>query len=74
VDLGEKCKLGQADSYQVCHKWLKDRKGRALSLDEIRTYCCVITALARTIVIQTQIDALYPAIKQPIIKTQVQVK
>ena len=31
--------------YQVCDKWLKDRKERRLELDDIRTYCrTVVTA------------------------------
>lgn len=47
--------------YQVCHKWLKDRKDRTLTLDEIRTYCRIVTALAQTINIQQAIDALSPA-------------
>jgi hypothetical protein len=46
--------------YQVCEKWLKDRKGRRLELDDIRTYCRIVTALARTIEIQQKVDALYP--------------
>jgi hypothetical protein len=43
--------------YQVCDKWLKDRKGRILSLDEIQTYCRIVTAIQKTIEIQTSIDA-----------------
>ncbi len=50
----------QVGGYQVCHKWLKDRQERQLSLEEIRTYCRVVTALARTIEIQEEIDARYP--------------
>jgi len=34
--------------YQVCQKWLKDRKGRALSYDDIRHYQKVVAALAET--------------------------
>ena len=34
----------QIGGYQVCSKWLKDRKGRILSLDDIRHYCKVVTA------------------------------
>jgi len=49
----------QIGGYQVCHKWLKDRKGRALSLHEIRTYCRIITALAKTIEIQEHIDKTF---------------
>jgi len=52
--------------YQVCHKWLKDRKNRdkGLSADEIRTYCYIATALAKTIEIQAQIDELYPRVEE----------
>ena len=48
--------------YQICEKWLKDRKGRTLNLDEIRTYFKIVTALANTIKIQKTIDTLYEAI------------
>ena len=46
--------------YQVCDKWLKDRKERRLDLDDIRTYCRVVTAIEHTIAIQEEIDSLYP--------------
>ncbi|MEJ5199212.1 MAG: type ISP restriction/modification enzyme, partial [Anaerolineae bacterium] len=51
----------QVGGYQVCHKWLKDRAERVLSLDEVRTYCRIVTALARTIEVQGEIDVLYAA-------------
>jgi len=41
-------------------KWLKDRKGRFLTLDETITYCKIATALSKTIEIQKEIDMLYP--------------
>ncbi len=50
----------QIGGYQVCEKWLKDRKERRLELDDIRTYCRIVTALGRTIELQGQIDAVYP--------------
>ncbi len=50
--------------YQVCEKWLKDRKGRRLELDDIRTYCRMVTALGRTLEIQQEIDTLYPGIEE----------
>lgn len=50
--------------YQVCDKWLKDRKGRTLSLDDIRHYCKVVTAIEETIKIQKEIDRLYPEIEK----------
>ena len=50
--------------YQVCEKWLKDRRERRLELDDIRTYCLIVTALKLTIDIQEEIDALYPEIEK----------
>ena len=35
--------------YQVCEKWLKDRKGRTLSKDDIAHYQKIVVALAETI-------------------------
>ncbi|MDQ1335715.1 MAG: hypothetical protein QG552_2665, partial [Thermodesulfobacteriota bacterium] len=53
--------------YQVCEKWLKDRQERRLDLDDIRTYCRIVTALKLTIGIQEEINALYSDIeKEPI--------
>lgn len=46
----------QIGGYQVCDKWLKDRKGRTLSVEEIRTYCKIVTALSKTIALQNEID------------------
>ena len=45
--------------YQVCNKWLKDRKERILSISEVKTYCKIVTALERTIKIQSKIDKIY---------------
>jgi predicted helicase len=53
----------QIGGYQVCEKWLKDRKGRLLSLDEIQQYCKIVTALSMTIAIQQEIDEIYPEIE-----------
>jgi hypothetical protein len=50
--------------YQVCEKWLKDRQERRLTVDDIRTYCRIVTALGRTLVIQTEIDALYLGVEK----------
>jgi predicted helicase len=49
----------QIGGYQVCEKWLKDRRERRLELDDIRTYCRIVTALQHTIAIQGEIDAIY---------------
>lgn len=42
--------------YQICERWLKDRKGRILSKDEITHYQKIIVALAETIRLMTEID------------------
>ena len=42
--------------YQVCHKWLKDRKGRTLSKDDIDHYQRIVIALNETIRIMGEID------------------
>ncbi|MEN2986444.1 MAG: type ISP restriction/modification enzyme [Thermodesulfovibrionaceae bacterium] len=57
----------QIGGYQVCEKWLKDRKSRILSLDEIKHYWRVITALEKTIKLQSLIDETYSEIERAII-------
>jgi predicted helicase len=42
--------------YQVCEKWLKDRKGRTLSKDDIAHYHKIVIALAETIRLMKEID------------------
>jgi len=39
-------------------KWLSDRRGRALSFDELSTYALVLTAIEHTIGIVDEIEAL----------------
>lgn len=46
--------------YQVCEKWLKDRKGRKLSSDDIDHYQKIVVALNETIRIMAEIDAIIP--------------
>jgi predicted helicase len=46
--------------YQVCQKWLKDRKGRTLTYDELTHYQRVIVALKETIRLMAEIDGLIP--------------
>ena len=47
--------------YQVCHKWLKDRKGRTLSDDDIANYHKIVVALSETIRLMQEIDAVIEA-------------
>jgi REP element-mobilizing transposase RayT len=46
--------------YQVCEKWLKDRRGRTLTYDDLEHYCKVVTALSETIHLMAEIDAAIP--------------
>ena len=43
--------------YRVAEKWLKDRRGRTLSYDDMEHYQAVISALSRTLALQVQIDS-----------------
>ena len=42
--------------YQVCHKWLKDRKGRTLSQEDTAHYGNIVAALDETIRLMVEID------------------
>lgn len=42
--------------YQVCHKWLKDRKGRTLSDEDVAHYQKIIVAISETMRIMGEID------------------
>ena len=43
--------------YQPAQKWLKDRKGRTLSFDDIQHYRCIIHALTETRRLTAEIDS-----------------
>lgn len=58
----------QIGGYKVCEKWLKDRKGRILSLDEIKHYCKVVTVIQKTTEIQKVIDDIYPEVEKETIE------
>ena len=53
----------QVGGYQVCEKWLKDRRERRLTLDDIRAYCRIVTALGITLALQAELDAVYAAVE-----------
>ena len=53
----------QIGGYQVCDKWLKDRKERRLNLDDIRTYCRMVTAIELTLTIQQELDMVYAGVE-----------
>jgi hypothetical protein len=49
----------QIGGYQVMAKYLKDRKGRELTWEEIEHYRRVAKAIARTIEVQEKVDDFY---------------
>jgi predicted helicase len=42
--------------YQVCEKWLKDRKGRKLTKDDVEHYQKIVVALSESIRLMAEID------------------
>ena len=53
--------------YQVLDKWLKDRKGRYLTIQDAQHYLKVVAAISRTIEIQKEINRLYPKVEETLI-------
>jgi hypothetical protein len=51
--------------YRVCEKWLKDRRGRTLSHDEIERYRSIVAAAAETVRLMSEIDRAVPAWPPP---------
>jgi len=47
--------------YQVCEKWLKDRRGRTLSKEDIEHYQKIVVAISETIRIMAEIDQVIEA-------------
>ena len=47
--------------YQVCEKWLKDRKDRKLDNNDLTHYQKIVVALHETIRLMAEIDALVPS-------------
>ncbi len=58
----------QIGGYQVLDKWLKDRRGREVSLEDVKHYCRVVTALKKTMEVQQKIDSLYANIEKETIE------
>lgn len=56
--------------YQVAEKWLKDRKGRQLSSEEVAHYCKVVTAISETIRIQATLDELFKEVETNLLEVK----
>jgi len=51
----------------VLDKWLKDRRKRLLSSEDIRHYCRIATALKETLEIQEAIDGIYDKVEEEVV-------
>ena len=48
----------EVGAHQVCEKWLKDRRGSALSHAEVRQYRSILVAVAETLRLMEEIDEI----------------
>ena len=48
----------EVGAYQVCEKWLKDRRGEALSREELQQYRAILVAIAETLRVMVVIDGV----------------
>ena len=48
----------EVGAYQVCEKWLKDRRGEALSHAEVRQYRAILVGVAETLRVMGEIDSV----------------
>ena len=45
-------------AYQVCEKWLRDRRGEELGRAELQQYRAILVAIAETLAVMAEIDAV----------------
>lgn len=65
-DISKEVSEYRIGAYQVMEKYLKDRKGRKLSLDEINHCMRVAAAIRLTIGLQRKIDSIYVKVDQSV--------
>ena len=58
TDVPEKVWEYEIGAYQVCEKWLKDRKGETLHHENVRQYRAILVAIAETLAVMEEIDAI----------------
>ena len=46
----------EVGAYQVCEKWLKDRRGEALRREDLQQYRAILVAVAETLRVMAEID------------------
>lgn len=60
----------QIGGYQVCEKWLRGRKEKILSLDDIKHYLKIVSALSGTIEVQKKIADTYTEVEKNILRVE----
>ena len=58
TDVPEEVWEYEIGAYQVCEKWLKDRKGEVLRHEDVRQYRAILVAVAETLAVMTEIDSI----------------
>ena len=58
TDVPETVWTYEIGAYQVCKKWLHDRRKSVLSHAEVRQYCAILVAISETLQIMEAIDAV----------------
>ena len=58
TDVSEAVWEYEIGAYQVCEKWLKDRKGEELGRAELQQYRAILMAVAETLAVMSEIDAV----------------
>jgi hypothetical protein len=51
----------QVGGYKVCEKWLKDRRGRTLSDEDVEHYGRIVAALGETVRLMSEVDSAVEA-------------
>ena len=58
TDVSEAIWEYEIGAYQVCEKWLRDRKGEELARAELQQYRAILVAIAETLTVIDEIDAV----------------
>ena len=48
----------EVGAYQVCEKWLKDRRGEVLRREDLQQYRAILVAVAETLTVMAEIDSV----------------
>ncbi len=59
TDVSEDVWEYEIGAYQVCEKWLKDRKGKVLRHEDVRQYRAILVAIAETLAVMGEIDEVW---------------